>query len=91
MELLRKDINNVKNDWNVHIISKSRNNGPRGRPDVLYELPHLYGVNNCLIPTEPEEIDQFYPSVAEGSLNDVSTDFKEFAEHFMQQDGLSPP
>ena len=30
------------NQWNSHIISKSRNSVPRGRPDSMFYLPNLF-------------------------------------------------
>ena len=91
MVLIRKELQSVRDDWNAHIISKSRNSGPRGRPDVMYYLPHLYESNDCLINVHVDEIEQFYPCVNHANVEDFSPEFKEFAETLMQQDGLHPP
>ena len=37
MALIREDLSSIKSDWNVHIISRSRNGGPRGSPDTLFK------------------------------------------------------
>lgn len=57
----------------------------------MYELPHLYEAENCLALTETDEIDQFYPCVNTHIADDVSEEFEEFAQHFMQEDGLTNP
>lgn len=88
MPLIRKEFNQ---EWNSHIISKSRNSGPRGRPDVMYYLPHLYHSTDCLINVDADEIEQFYPCVTHNTVEDVSPEFKEFAQTLMQQNGWDFP
>ena len=63
MQLLRKELKEIASDWNVHIISSSRYQGPSGRPDTMCFLPHLYNRQNLGIEVDNEEIDEFYPSV----------------------------
>ena len=33
-----------------------RRNGPSGRPNIMYEVPSLYGTYDCKIPIPPQEI-----------------------------------
>ena len=63
MRLLRKEIKEIASDWNVHIISSSRYQGPSSRPDTMCFLPHLYNGQNLGTEVDNEEIDEFYPSV----------------------------
>lgn len=91
MPLIRKELQTVRDEWNSHIISKSRNSGPRGRPDVMYYLPHLYHSTDCLINVDADEIEQFYPCVTHNTVEDVSPEFKEFAQTLMQQNGWDFP
>ena len=47
--LLQKELNRVAQHWNLHKIRPSLNQeSPPGRPDVLYFLPELNGVNSYL-------------------------------------------
>ena len=46
IDLIRYDLNLTKEEWDNHIISKSRNWGPSGRPTCTYKLPHLYDVQD---------------------------------------------
>ena len=90
MSLIRNDLNSIKNEWNTHIISRSRNGGPSGRPNCMYHLPHLYDTTNYMESVEQDEIDEFIPVVSH-SVRDFSEEFGEFAKHFLVQDGLNEP
>lgn len=90
MPLIRKDLCSIMSHWNSHIISKSRNNGPSGRPNCMFHLPHLYEAENFLQQVDQEEVDEFFP-VVENNVLDVSSEFTEFAEYFLARDGLNRP
>ena len=50
MDILRNELHQVAESWNQHIISASKfgnSSGPRGRPDYMFFLPHLYDVEDC--------------------------------------------
>ena len=53
-----EELKEIASDWNVHIISSSRYQGPRGRPDTMYFLPHLYNRQNLGTEMDNEEIDE---------------------------------
>ena len=63
MRLLRKELKEIASDWNVHIISLSCYQGPRGRSDTIYFLLHLCNRQNLGTEVDHEEIDKLYPSV----------------------------
>ena len=69
----------MANEWNQHIISKSMNGGPSGRPDTMFFLPQLYNAENHLENVDLEEVEILYPEVTY-TPKDFSDDFKEFAE-----------
>ena len=69
----------MANEWNQHIISKSMNGGPSGRPDTMFFLPQLYNAENHLENIDLEEVEILYPEVTY-TPKDFSDDFKEFAE-----------
>ena len=86
IDLLRNELKSILDDWNSHIIAPSRWNGPRGRPDTMYFLPHLYEKENYKIEISEDEIDDFYPAVTT-ALPDVSQEFQEFARTVIRLNG----
>ena len=91
IDLIRHDLNRTKEEWDSHIISRSRNWGPSGRPTCMYNLPHLYDVHDYLHDTDLEEVQEFRGVVDSAPFADYSTEFKEFPEYLMEEDGLEPP
>jgi len=90
MKLIRKELKSVTQEWNQHIISKSKNDGPRGRPDSMFFLPHLYDTHSYLEDVDQEEVDDFLPAV-NNLPRDVSFEFEEFANILMERDGKNHP
>ena len=76
--VLPKELKEMAEVWNEHIISKSSNGGPSGRPDTMYFLPYLFDCQDCSDPLEDDNIDAFLPAVEEISP-DYSAEFGEFA------------
>lgn len=92
MRVLRKELNEVAKSWNQHIISSSKfdNSGPRGRPDNMYFLPHLYQTEDYKLEVDSLDVDEFY-NHASMVVQDTSEDFKEFATVVMNENGLLTP
>lgn len=90
MALIRKDLKSVSEEWNAHIISRSRNGGPSGRPNTMYFLPHLYETQNYLQHVENDEYSDFSP-IIEHEKRDYSVEFQEFAEYFMNEHEMTAP
>lgn len=45
-------------EWNCHNIRPTKSqNGPSGKPSVMYRLPHLYGTRKYLNPVQPIQIE----------------------------------
>lgn len=85
MSLLRHDLNSIKNDWNVHLISSSRNKqGPRGRPDTMFYLSHLFDSNNFGTNVDTAELADLYACLDTAPV-DVSPEFKEFAAEVLRE------
>ena len=72
LEIIREELNCVKEDWNSHIISRSRNSGPTGRPISMYHLPHLYDKQDCVQRINKEETEEFDSVVCCDSVLDFS-------------------
>lgn len=93
MEILRKELHEVSQLWNEHIISSSKfgnSSGPRGKPDCMYFLPHLYSTDDYKVPIDPCEADEFIDDSAM-SVQDFSDDFAEFASIVMDELQLQKP
>ena len=84
MDIVRKELNSVAAEWDQHIISRSINGGPSGRPDTMYFLPDLYDVENYLENVDLAEIESIQQDVT-SSPKDFSDEFKEFAEFQLQE------
>ena len=91
MALIREDLSSIKSDWNIHIILRSRNGGPRGRPGTLFNLPHCYNSQNCLTEVDNEESSALYTA-----LDSPQEGYSKLFDHFAhlalydQEDRLNP-
>ena len=90
MSLIRADLRSIAEEWNQHLISRSKNPTPTGRPDCMYYLPHLYDVTDQLQNVDLDEVEEFYPVVTV-QIQDCSEEFKEFAETLMQAESINIP
>ena len=62
MQILRNELNEVAEMWNQHIVASSQfenSSGPRGRPNCMFFLPHLYNSENYKVPVDPQELEAF--------------------------------
>ena len=48
ISLIRENQNLIKTDWNVHIILRIGNGGPRDRLDTMFNLSHCNNSENYL-------------------------------------------
>ena len=91
MKMLHNELNSILNDWNSHIISKSRNSVPRSRPDsILFFLPHHFNASDYSVEVDPEELENFEPVVSYDEES-CSAEFREFAKIIMDRDEKSEP
>ena len=88
--VLRKELKEMAEVWNEHIISKSSNGGPSGRPETMYSLPHLFDCQDYSDPLEDDDIEEFLPAVEKISP-DYLAEFGEFADITMRNEGLEMP
>ncbi|XP_062600142.1 uncharacterized protein LOC134261754 [Saccostrea cucullata] len=57
MQTIQDEINEVVEIWNTHRIRPYRNQiSPSGRPNIMYNLPHLYGAQSHLCRVTEEQI-----------------------------------
>ena len=83
MNILRNELYIAAVECNHHIISKSINGGPNGRPDAMLILPHLYNSGSFSDNVDLQEVEAIYPHVTD-TLRDFFNEFQEFAEFVSQ-------
>ena len=91
MKLIREDLSLIRPDWNIHIISRSRNGGPRVRRATMFNLPHCYNSENYLTEVDKEETSAPYAAL-DSPQDDYSEFFDDFANLALhgQEDRLNP-
>ena len=60
MNTLRKKLYTVAVEWSHHIISKSINDAPNGRPDTMFFLAHLNKSDRFLENVDLQEVEAIY-------------------------------
>ena len=87
MHLIRNELYSVANEWNQHLISKSINCGPSGRPDSMFFLPHLFHAEDHLQQVEFEELEEIYSTLSDNPV-DYTDEFQEFAHLVMRRENM---
>ena len=87
MSILRKELADIANEWNRHLLSPNRNNTQSGRPDVMYFLPHLYGTTDHMISIDTAEVDDFI-DITSAVPSDFSDEFVEFVGTLMNENNM---
>ena len=93
MPILRNELYQVAELWNQHRISSSKfgnSSGPRGRPDCMFFLPHLYNTDDYRTDVDEDDLQEFYDH-SSMCPPDYSEDFKEFALTIMNEHHLPEP
>ena len=57
----------------------------------MYNSPHLCDVQDYLHETDLQELQEVHCVVDSTPVADYLTEFQEFAEYLMEEDGLEPP
>ena len=93
MQILRDELYQVAEIWNQHHIASSKfgnSSGPRGRPDCMYFLPHLYDTEDFKVNVDRHEVEEFIDNSTMCPA-DFSEEFEEFAITIMNELGLHSP
>ena len=57
MDLIEKDIHRVVIEWNQHTIqARKASEGPKGKPNIMYFTPELYGATNSSFPVRKVDL-----------------------------------
>ena len=93
MPILRNELYQVAELWNQHGISSSKfgnSSAPRGRPDCMSFLPHLYNTDGYRTDVDEDDLQEFYDH-STMCPPDYSEDFKEFALTIMNEHHFPEP
>ena len=86
ISILRKELTDIANEWNPHLLSPNINNNPSGRPDIMYFLLHLYRTTDHMISINTFKTDKFIIIITTSAVpSDLSDEFGEFAETLMNE------
>ena len=62
MSVIQKDLDSIRIRWNSHKIRATRHQEcPSGKPDVLYHLPDIYGVEDYKLPFDDHLLEMLHP------------------------------
>ena len=84
MTILRKELTEITNEWNRHLLSPNRNNTPSERTGVMYFLPHLSGTTDHMVSIDTAVTDEFIDT----TNADFSDEFGEFVETPMNENNM---
>ena len=75
-QLLQNALDEIKEHWNTHRIRRSRYDTVSGRPDSLYYLPELHGVNErFLLPVGEHESNYVRSHIIESDYQNCFQDY----------------
>ena len=84
INILRKELTDIANEWNPHLLSPKRNNIPSGRPDIMSFLPHFHGTTDRMISIRTPKTDKCINNTS-AVLSQFSDELGEFAETLMNE------
>ena len=87
MGILRKELTDIANEWNCHLLSPNRHSTPSGKPEVIYFLPHLYGTTDHIISIKTAETDECV-DITSAVPSDFSDEFGEFVGTLMNENNM---
>ena len=90
--ILPKELDNIKEMWNIHCIRNSRNaECPGGRPDVLNFNPAAAGAIDYKFPLAGEKLNQALRFCVYPSLANCTEDFLSLVSLIMTKENLRAP
>ena len=84
ISILRKELTDIGNEWNRHLLSPDRSNIPSLRPDFVYFPPHFYVITDHIISPDTAEIDKAI-DITSAVPCDFFDEFGKFAETLMNE------
>ena len=66
MSIIQKDLDSIRIRWNTHKIRAiGHQERPPGKPDVLYHLPDIHGVEDYKLPFHNHLLEMLHPLTGE--------------------------
>lgn len=87
-KVLQEDLNQVRDHWNSHKITKSGYSTVNGVPDVMYYLPEYHGMEECLVPVSEQQVGEL-DNNCESDPEDST--YSEYFEYVLQTEGWAYP
>ena len=84
MSILRKELTDIANEWNPHLLSQKRKNTPSGRLDIMYFLPYFYETIDRVISIKTPKTDKFI-NITSAVLSQFSDELGEFVEILLNE------
>ena len=79
MSILRKELADIVDERNRHLLLPNRNNKSSVRPDVMYFPPHHFETTDHRIIIDTAETDEFI-DITSAATSNFSDEFAEFPE-----------
>ena len=85
--LLKKELNDIKEHWNSHYIRRSRHDTIAGKPDVLYHLPvpESVGAMNYIKPVTEVQMEDMSQH-CEDAQEDYDNDYQEYFKYIYENE-----
>ena len=81
--LLKKELNDIKEHWNSHYIRRSRHDTIAGKPDVLYHLRESVGAMNYIKPVTEVQMEDMSQH-CEDAQEDYDNDYQEYFKYIYE-------
>ena len=94
MKIMKKDLDNVKTEWNTHVMRKNKKiNVPTGKPNYMWMCPHAYGnYRKHTFEVGDSVIDHLHKRFGErGNARGVTEDVREHLLYVMEEHNLTEP
>ena len=87
----QNELDEIQSVWNNHKIRTSRRGLPSGRPNIMFNVPVVYGEQSHLTNITQQEIDACRSNCSFRSAIPCDTDMYELCTQIMRRDGHAFP
>ena len=92
MSVIQKDLDSIRIRWNSHKIRATRHQEcPPGKPDVLYHLPDIHGVEDYKLPFDDHLLEMLHPLKREKNPFGCDRIFADVFSLLMTENGWQIP
>jgi len=93
MTVIQLELHQVAVLWNQHTIQMKKNNeGPRGKPDVMFFVPQLYDTRDHSLPCDNDLVEHCFETYGmDRPVHGCSEEFNELLRLLLQEEQVQPP